>query len=488
MAKDKKSLKLNMLLNAVKNLMAIIFPLISFPYVSKALGVEALGRYNFAVSLITYITLIAGLGIETYAVREGAKYREDKEKMSKFASQIFSINMSSTVFAFLILFVLLIAVPKFQGYTVLLLVLSSQVIFTTVGVNWIFSIYEEFAYITIRSIIFQIFAIIAMFVFIKTPDDVLKYAVITAGVTVVSGIINFFVARKHCNIKIVFNVDWKSHIKPILILFASIASITIYTSSDTTILGFISGEYAVGIYTVAHKVYYIVKNLLFSAIVVTIPRMSLLLSQKNKSEANAVASSTLGTTVSLVVPAIVGLIALSREVIILISDEMYISAIPAQIILTVAIIFSMGGYFWGHAVLIPAKEENYYLKVTIISAITNVVLNFALIPFFAEEAAAVTTLIAEIVAFLMCYLKAKKYVKTSGLTKVFIKSLIGASAIIPVALLLKLVIDNMIIYVGATVALSVMLYLIIEMILRNEAVTSITNEIIKKIKGAHSDV
>ena len=138
MEHEKKSLKLNMLLNAIKNLMAIIFPLLSFPYVSKTLGVESLGKYNFAASVITYISLIAGLGIDTYAIREGAKYRDDREKMSRFASQVFSINIISTAFAFLVLFILLITVPKFQGYSVLLLVLSTQVIFTTIGVNWIF--------------------------------------------------------------------------------------------------------------------------------------------------------------------------------------------------------------------------------------------------------------------------------------------------------------------------------------------------------------
>jgi O-antigen/teichoic acid export membrane protein len=482
MEKEKKSLKLNMLLNAIKNLMAIIFPLLSFPYVSKTLGVESLGEYNFAASLITYITLIAGLGIETYAIREGAKYRDDKEKMGKFASQIFSINIISTIFALLILLILLVAVPKFQGYIALLTVLSTQVVFTTLGVNWIFSLYEEFAYITIRSIIFQILAIIAMFMFIKTPDDVLIYALITAGVVVVSNTMNFFFARKHCRIKITFDLDWKKHFKPILILFVSIASITIYTSSDTTILGFISGEYAVGIYTVAHKIYFIIKNLLFSAIVVTIPRMALLLGQKRNDEANEVSSSVLGTTVSLVVPVIVGLIALSREVIVLISDEDYISAIPAHSILTVAIIFSMGGYFWGHAVLIPAKEEKYYLKITIISALVNILLNFALVPFFAEVAAATTTLIAEIVAFLMCYFKGKRYVQTSGLKKIFIKSLVGAGIIIPVSVGCKLLIADMFLYTVAVVVVSVVLYLFIEVLLKNQAVTSITQVILKKFR------
>jgi O-antigen/teichoic acid export membrane protein len=142
----------------------------------------------------------------------------------------------------------------------------------------------------------------------------------------------------------------------------------------------------------------------------------------------------------------------------------------------------MGGYFWGHAVLIPAKEEKYYLKITIISALVNILLNFALVPFFAEVAAATTTLIAEIVAFLMCYFKGKRYVQTSGLKKIFIKSLVGAGIIIPVSVGCKLLIADMFLYTVAVVVVSVVLYLFIEVLLKNEAVTSITQVILKKFR------
>ena len=484
MEKKNKSLKLNMLLNALKNFTAVVFPLISFPYVSRTLGVESLGQYNFATALISYIVLIAGLGIETYAIREGVKYRDDKEKLSKFASQVFSINIVSALFAYVVLGVLMVTVPKFQSYTLPLLILSTQVFFLTIGVSWVFSIYEEFLYITVRSIIFQLLALVAMFVFIKGADDVVVYCIITAGVIAVSNVINFFMARRYCKIRITFNVDWKKHIKPILILFVSLASITIYTSSDTVILGFISGEYSVGIYAVSHKIYAIVKSILFSAIVVAIPRMSMLFAKQDLSGTSEVASNILSTTIAVVVPVIVGLVILSRELIVLLSGEMYISAIPSFIILSIAMIFCMGGYFWGHAVLIPKKEENYYLKVTIISALINIVLNFAFIPFYDEIAAAFTTLVAEIVAFLMCYFKGRKYVKTKGVALSFVKSLVGALVIIPITALCKYLIDNMILYVIATVVLSVVCYFLIECLLRNEAVTSLFKSIKNRNKSA----
>ena len=124
----QKSLNLNMLLSAIKGLMGVVFPLITFPYISKVLGVESLGKYNFAVSVIGYIVLLAGLGINQYAVREGARVREDKEKFGKLANQVFTINILSTIFAYLVLVVLILVVPKFQDYTALLIILSSTLL------------------------------------------------------------------------------------------------------------------------------------------------------------------------------------------------------------------------------------------------------------------------------------------------------------------------------------------------------------------------
>ncbi len=215
----EKSLKTNMVLNGIKGLMSIVFPLISFPYISKVLGVDNLGRYNFANSIISYFILMAGLGVSTYAIREGSKLRDDVDKFNVFANEIFTISVLSTAASYLLLFICMILVPKFHEYTSLLVILSLQVGFRTIGIEWIYSIFEDYAYITVRSILFQFISLLLMFVMIRTPNDVNAYAMITVISSVGANLLNYIHARKTCKVEITTKVQWKKHIKPIMVLF-----------------------------------------------------------------------------------------------------------------------------------------------------------------------------------------------------------------------------------------------------------------------------
>ena len=93
----KKSLGLNAFLNGIRSVLNLLFPLLTFPYVSRILGATGMGKYNFANSIVSYFLMIAALGINTYAVREGARIRDDRKKFSNFASQIFSYNVVSNL-------------------------------------------------------------------------------------------------------------------------------------------------------------------------------------------------------------------------------------------------------------------------------------------------------------------------------------------------------------------------------------------------------
>lgn len=486
-----KSLKLNTLLNMIRSLSSVIFPLITFPYISRVLSVDSVGRYNFATSVMSYISLIAVLGIEHYAIREGAKNREDREKFNDFANQMFTVNVISTLFSYLVLGALLLAVPKFYEYRALLLILGSQVLMNTLGVNWIYSIYEEFAYITFRSIIFQIVSIVAMFIFVREPQDVEIYAVITVLSAAGSNILNFFFSRRYCKLKLTLKIEWKKHFKPIMVLFGVVAAATVYAHTDTVILGFVSGEYSVGIYAVSMKMYTIVKALLASAVLVSIPRLSLLLGQKRREEADLVATDLYSTMLTLTLPAIVGLITLGRQIILLIAGDSYSSAHFPYVVLCVAIFFSLGSYFWGQASLVPSKREDVVLKATLVSAIVNLVLNFILIPFWHEKAAAITTLIAEIIGFVWNFAYGRKYLRVEGTLRMTVKIIVGCIPIPFVAFLIGLVTTNLIISTVFTIVISVILYAIIEILIKNEAVvgiyTGIKNKFAKKFNGAEKN-
>lgn len=480
--RQMKSLKLNMILNSIKSIMGILFPLITFPYVSRVLGVQNIGKYNFSTSVINYFLLAAGLGVSTYAIREGAKIRDEKEKISTFCSEMVAIEIISSLISYIAFLLLFSVVNKFKDYTTLLFVLSVQIIFKMIDVDWIYSIFEDYAFITLRSICIQIISLIALFAFVHSNNDLIIYALITMMSNVSMQIINCFFSRKYCKIKFIKKSNLKQHLKPIFTLFAISIATTIFVNSDTTLLGFLSDDYHIGLYSVSVKVYTVVKTVLSSVIVVSIPRLSALLGKRDMVQFNTVAENLYKTLITFIVPAIVGICILRKEIILIISGNSYIEATSSLVILAFALLFSLGSWFWGHCILVPKGKENIVFKATVVSAIINLVLNFILIPFGSENAAALTTVIAEGIAFLWSKKEAKKYIKEFSIVPLIIKVSLGCIVLIAIACLLNVFKLNIILYTSLTIALGGISYFTIEIILKNEIVLEFLTPLLKKKK------
>ena len=377
--------------------------------------------------------------------------------------------------------VFMIAVPKFANYKVLLIILSLQIVFKTIGIEWIYSIYEDYAYITARSIAFQVISLVLMFAFVRERTAVNIYAAISVVSGVGSNVLNYFHAKRYCNVGITQKVDWKRHMKPIMVLFAMSVTVTVYVSSDTTILGFLCSDYNVGIYSVATKIYGIVKTLLSSVLIVSIPRLSALLGANDKIGFEKNASDIYKTLITIMLPAMVGIIALRKEIVLIVSGEEFISAVPSLVILSIALIFCMGAWFWGQCILVPAKKENIVFKATVASALVNIILNFALIPFWKENAAAFTTLLAEAIAFFWCKHEGKKIIKPVGINKVLMKTICGCVGIV----LCDVIVTQLKLGTyGQTIVLimlAVVAYFSIELLLKNEALTDVYQSVVRKI-------
>ena len=148
----QRSLTVNSMLNVVRQICAVIFPLITFPYATRVLGTANYGMVSFGLSIISYIALIANLGVIEYAIREGAKVRDNKREFQKFSSQMLSINLLSTAFSLVLLLVLILFWKRLDGYAVLLMIQSIGVISTTIGTDWINSAYEDYLFISRESI------------------------------------------------------------------------------------------------------------------------------------------------------------------------------------------------------------------------------------------------------------------------------------------------------------------------------------------------
>ena len=241
---SQKSLKKNAVLNIIKTAMGLIFPLISFPYVSRVLAPEGIGRVNYVRSLVQYFALFA----------EAAKIRNDKNTFSLFVKEMFAINMISTLVSYLIFFAVIFLVPAFSDYVPLLLVSSASILFTTLGVEWAYSALEEYAYITLRSFLFQLLSLVLLFVFVRRHSDVLQYAAIGVVSSGGANLLNFMHLRKFVSWRTVGSLHFKKHLKPIFILFSTAVAISLYTILDTTMLGFFCGDEETGYYTAATRI------------------------------------------------------------------------------------------------------------------------------------------------------------------------------------------------------------------------------------------
>lgn len=483
----KKSLGLNAFLNGMRSVLNLIFPLITFPYISRVLSVSGIGIYNFSNTYVSYFILIAGLGIATYAVREGAKYRNQKEKIEEFTSQVFSINIIATIVAYLLLFLSLVIFKNLNNYVTCILIFSLQILFTTLGTEWVYTIYEDYAYITIRSIAFKILSIILLFILVRKSSDYLWYATITVLAGVGSNILNFVHAKSFINIRLTLNTNWRYHLKPILVIFASAVAVTIYVSSDTTILGILKNDYAVGIYSTSVKIYQIAQGLLSAILTVTIPRLAMLWGQKRRSEYNDVLTRVINTLGILVLPASVGLIMLSREVVLIIAGHKFLSSVNSLRIITWAIIFSIFAWIFSDCVLIPAKRESKVLRNTLITAAINVILNFILIPSMSYDGTSLSTVIAEFSVMIMngysCRDIIKPIIFKKDTLKNLFESIIGCVGIVIVCLLCQWGWHSMIWRTVFSVILSVPMYVAILVLLGNEIAISMLNNVLNIVKS-----
>ena len=358
-----------------------------------------------------------------------------------------------------------------------------QILFTTIGTEWIYTIYEDYSYITVRSIIFKIFSIILLFVFVKTPNDYVWYAGITVFSSVGSNILNFIHAHSFIKIRFVRPINIRKHLKPILIIFASTVAVTLYVSSDTTILGLLKNDYAVGIYSVAVKIYTLTNGLLGGLLIVTVPRLAMLLGNERMKDYTILLSQVINTITILIFPIATGLIMLSKEVILIIAGEKYLNSIFSLQIIAMALGFSIFSSIFDQCVLIPAKRERFVLRNTLITGVANVLLNFIMIPLMSYDGAALTTVMSEAIVKSLNLGSARDIVGPIIFSKDNVKnvfsSLIGCLGIVSVCSLCKLEIHSLILCIIVSVVLSIIVYGIILIFCGNE----IALFYLKKIKN-----
>lgn len=478
----QKSLKKNAFINVIKTFMSLVFPLITFPYASRILLPTGLGKVNFALSVISYFTLISSLGIENYGIREAAKLRDDKQKLSQFSKEIFLINIISTIIAYILLIITILFVSKLFEYRKLLFVTSATILFTTLGINWLYIALEDYFYITIRTIAFQCLSIILLFIFVKNEEDYVVYAAISVVSSVGSNLLNFVHSKKYISIKLTNKCNFHKHIKPIFVLFSMAIAVKIYTVLDTTMLGFIKGDWDVGIYTAATKINKIVLTLVLAITSVFIPRLSYYANQKDKLEFNRLAYKGFDILLLIAIPCTIGLSVLSKPIVHVFCGEEYFQAVLPMIIMNpIVLIIGISSYI-GINIFLSVRKEIYKLYSSVAGAIINLLLNLLLIPKLGCVGAAISTLIAELGVTIVQLLLVKNILTLGPVLKSFIVYLLNSLIMIIPVYICCILINDYVIQLFVGILLGVTVYFVLLLFQKNTLLYEIISRRVKDEK------
>ena len=389
------SIKKNIAYNVTLNVLNVLFPVITVPYVSRVLGVENVGLVSFVLTYVSYFVLFATLGIGYYGVREIARHQNDRTKSSKIFSELFLINIVSTFVASVVFLLTVYTVPLLETDRHLLLIAGLSLYLAPLSIDWYFQGLENFRIITIRSLIIKGMSIAGLFVFVRQSDDLIPYILLNVGSVVVSNMWNVLYAKAN-RLTISFrDLQLKKHIRPVLVLFVSVLAISIFTMLDTLMLGFMSTYTEVGYYTSCTKVTRLILPVFTAIGSVLLPRLSF--NQQNHDHlANAMLlQKSFDLTAFFTAPAMIGLLLIApRFVPVFFGAEFLGAIIPMQILSALMIIVALNVFF-GIQILIGMDRENLFLRAVLAAAAVNIFLNIILIPRYGAEGAAIASVCGE---------------------------------------------------------------------------------------------
>ncbi|MGL5051890.1 MAG: flippase [Fusobacteriaceae bacterium] len=404
------SVSKNYIYNIISLATGILFPVFTFPYISRILMFENLGKIWFVQSINNYFLILALLGIPAYATRELSRAKvlnDGKKEFKKVFNELLIIGIIGSIISFILLNIVIRISPQLYSLKKLSIIFSFQIIFAFLEIDYIFIVLENHKRRTIRTIILRVISIFFMFIFVKKPSDYIIYGMILVFPDLIARVIDLYSCKSYLSLNLK-NMNLKRHIKPLFTIFLYVFSIGIYLNLDSSMLGFLSTLSEVGLYASATKMTRIAIPILGALGTVIAPRIIGAIKKKDIQSVYKYIDLFINFNVFIGIPGVILLFLLSDSFIFMFSGKGYESAVLTMKIMTPIVFFIPLGAFFGAKVLLPNDQEKMVFKVAISGTIANVILNFMLIPSYGKNGAAFATVVTEILIFFYRLYEVKK--------------------------------------------------------------------------------
>ncbi len=391
---NKKNVAVNYIYNLIYQILLILVPLITTPYLSRTLGAEGIGEYSYAEALATYFVLAATMGITYYGQREIAYLQDDKDKEKR--TQLFWETKSLTLVISLVVLVVYIFLAFLQDNIPLYLVLSINIINVFFDITWLYQGMEDFSIITTRNGFFKLLNIVYIFVFVKNRDDVVIYALGVSGMAILANMSLWKKLPQYIGKPKLSMFRPFKNIKVIISLFIPTIAIQVYTVLDKTMIGVITGSQAQnGYYDQAIRLSKVVLTLVTALGTVMIPQIGYHYKKKETELVRSFLYRGYNFVWFLGIPLCFGLIGTASNIVPWFYGEGFEEVIYLLSTLSFLILAIGINNVTGIQYLIPTERQNTFTFTVILGACANFIMNLVLIPKFQARGAAIASVFAE---------------------------------------------------------------------------------------------
>lgn len=477
---SKKSVKKNYIYNLMYQILVMIIPLITTPYLSRVLGAENIGIYSYTLSITMYFILFGSLGIAMYGQREIAYVQDDKEKRSKAFYEIFIVRIITLSISLLIFYITFCLKGEYSTYYKILIL---EIIANMVDISWYFQGLEEFKKTVVRNTIVKLVSVVCIFSLVKNNSDLNKYFAIYVLSNVIGNLSLWIYLPKYTSKVKMKNLKILRHLKPTVMLFIPQIATQVYTVLDKTMIGtMIADKSEVGYYEQAQKIIKLLMTIATSLGTVMMPRIAATYSKGDKEKVREYMNTSFSFIMLLAFPLMFGIISVANKFVPLFYGSGYEKVVPLMCVISPIIVFIGLSNVIGTQYLLPTKQQSKYTFSVVIGALVNFILNIVLIKKYASIGASIATVIAEFCVTLTQFILIRNSIKFKNVLSMIYKYVIASVIMFMVSMTIGNYISSNILSIFVQVVISIVIYLGILIVMRDKMIKEGINIVKNKLK------
>ena len=475
----KKSIKKNYIYNLVYQILVIILPLITAPYISRVLGAENIGIYSYTTSISAYFILFGSLGVSLYAQREIAFHQDNRKENSK---TFWEIVLLRTITMMISIVVFCITFATNGEYNYFYRILIVELIAQCLDISWFFIGLEDFKKTVSRNLIIKLISVVSIFLLVKVPEDLNMYFWIYVLSALIGNLSLWFYLPKYL-VKVKFKeLNIIKHLKPTLALFIPEIAIQVYTVLDKTMIGAIWNDKSeVGYYQQSEKIIKLLLTIITSLGTVLLPRIASCFANNKKQEVFGYLKKSFNFVFILAFPMIFGIIAVADKFVPLFFGPGYDKVIVLMRVISPIILFIGMSNVIGRQYLLPTKRQKQYTTSVIGGAVVNLIMNSCLIWKWGALGASIGTVIAEFTVTLLQFIFVRKEFDIKGILKLSIKYIVASIVMFIVCKFVGLIKVNDFVSIVLQVGAGVIIYILMLLLLKDKFTFDMISEIKNKV-------